>query len=166
MAVTITRTPWIDDDGTGTTGTVINNAVKTALYNDIDGALAKVQPVIPAWVVVPFNAANFTGTGGMTWTVTAGNVFRFAYQVTNKTCLVSVYLNGTAIGGTPAIELRITLPAGLVPVSTAGTTAAAGTPAVVVANLSTTYLSIFKIDSSAWASGALGMQFTFPFEIA
>jgi hypothetical protein len=42
MAVTITRTPWIDDDGTGTTGTVINNAVKTALYNDIDGALAKV----------------------------------------------------------------------------------------------------------------------------
>jgi hypothetical protein len=41
MAVTITRTPWIDDDGTGTTGTVINNAVKTALYNDIDGALAK-----------------------------------------------------------------------------------------------------------------------------
>jgi hypothetical protein len=42
MAVTIVRTPWVDDDGTGTTGTVINNAVKTALYNDIDGALAKV----------------------------------------------------------------------------------------------------------------------------
>jgi hypothetical protein len=42
MAVTIVRTNWIDDDGTGTTGTVINNAVKTALYNDIDGALAKV----------------------------------------------------------------------------------------------------------------------------
>ena len=42
MAVTITRTPWIDDDGTGTTGTVINNAVKTALYNEIDAALAKV----------------------------------------------------------------------------------------------------------------------------
>jgi hypothetical protein len=42
MAVTIVRTAWIDDDGTGTTGTVINNAVKTALYNDIDGALAKV----------------------------------------------------------------------------------------------------------------------------
>jgi Chaperone of endosialidase len=42
MAVTITRTAWIDDDGTGTTGTVINNAVKTDLYNQIDGALAKV----------------------------------------------------------------------------------------------------------------------------
>jgi hypothetical protein len=41
MSVTITRTAWIDDDGTGTTGTVINNAVKTDLYNQIDGALAK-----------------------------------------------------------------------------------------------------------------------------
>lgn len=42
MAVTITRSPWVDDDGSGTTGTVINNAVKTDLYNQIDGALAKV----------------------------------------------------------------------------------------------------------------------------
>ncbi len=42
MPVTITRTPWIDDDGTGTTGTVLNNAMKTGLYNEIDAALAKV----------------------------------------------------------------------------------------------------------------------------
>jgi hypothetical protein len=41
MAVTITRTPWIDDDGTGTTGTVINNALHTANYNQIDAALAQ-----------------------------------------------------------------------------------------------------------------------------
>ena len=42
MSVTISRTAWIDDDGTGTTGTVINNAVKTSLYNEIDFALTKV----------------------------------------------------------------------------------------------------------------------------
>ena len=42
MAVIITRTDWIDDDGSGTIGTVLNNAVKTDLYNQIDGALAKV----------------------------------------------------------------------------------------------------------------------------
>jgi hypothetical protein len=36
----ITRTAWTDDDGSGTTGTVINNAVKTELYNQIDAALA------------------------------------------------------------------------------------------------------------------------------
>jgi len=41
MAVTITRTNWIDDDGSGTTGTVINNAEKTTIYNQIDAALAQ-----------------------------------------------------------------------------------------------------------------------------
>jgi hypothetical protein len=42
MAVTITRTAWTDDDGSGTTGTVINNAVKTELYGQIDAVLATV----------------------------------------------------------------------------------------------------------------------------
>lgn len=36
----ITRTPMIDDDGSGTTGTVINNAWKVELYDQIDAALA------------------------------------------------------------------------------------------------------------------------------
>jgi len=36
MPSAITRTAWIDDDGTGTTGTVLNNAEKTILYNQID----------------------------------------------------------------------------------------------------------------------------------
>jgi hypothetical protein len=37
---TIARTPMIDDDGSGTTGTVINAAWKTELYDQIDAALA------------------------------------------------------------------------------------------------------------------------------
>jgi hypothetical protein len=61
MAVTITRTPWIDDDGSGTYGTVINNAEKTALYAQIDEALAK----------VPMLVGNNTFTGSQT---IAGNV--------------------------------------------------------------------------------------------
>lgn len=40
MAVTIVRDADVDDDGTGTTGSVHNNAWKTALYNRIDAALA------------------------------------------------------------------------------------------------------------------------------
>jgi hypothetical protein len=35
-ASTITRTAITDDDGTGTTGTILNNAWKTELYNQID----------------------------------------------------------------------------------------------------------------------------------
>jgi hypothetical protein len=35
----ITRTPIVDDNGTGTTGTVIDNAWKQEFYNQIDAAL-------------------------------------------------------------------------------------------------------------------------------
>jgi hypothetical protein len=34
---------WVDDDGTGTVGTIINNAAKTALYNEIDASCAFVN---------------------------------------------------------------------------------------------------------------------------
>jgi hypothetical protein len=34
----ITRTPMIDDDGSGTTGTILNNAWKQGLYDQIDAA--------------------------------------------------------------------------------------------------------------------------------
>jgi len=37
--MTITRTPIIDDDGSGTSGTVLDNAWKQELYGQIDGAL-------------------------------------------------------------------------------------------------------------------------------
>jgi hypothetical protein len=67
MAVTITRTPWIDDDGTGTTGTVINNAVKTALYNDIDGGFAKLAQLA--------GGNSFTGNQAIAGTLnTTGNI--------------------------------------------------------------------------------------------
>lgn len=38
----IARTAFTDDDGTGNTGTIWNNAEKTALYNQIDAALQTV----------------------------------------------------------------------------------------------------------------------------
>jgi hypothetical protein len=66
MAVTITRTPWIDDDGTGTTGTVINNAVKTDLYNQIDGALAKVAQLT--------GGNNFTGNQAIDGTLSVSGL--------------------------------------------------------------------------------------------
>jgi hypothetical protein len=58
MAVTITRSVWIDDDGTGTTGTVINQALHTTLYNEIDAALAKVAQLA--------GGNTFTGTQTIT----------------------------------------------------------------------------------------------------
>jgi hypothetical protein len=40
QSIGITRTPIVDDDGTGTTGTIIDNAWKQELYNQIDAVVA------------------------------------------------------------------------------------------------------------------------------
>jgi hypothetical protein len=94
MSVVITRTPWIDDDGTGTTGTVLNNAMKTGLYNEIDTALAKVAQL----------AGGNAFTGGQSISGGIFNVFGFgthafsangtganALQVTNGAAGVGNY---------------------------------------------------------------------------
>ncbi|MES2341712.1 MAG: hypothetical protein V4597_08540 [Pseudomonadota bacterium] len=73
MAVTITRTAWTDDDGSGTTGTVINNAVKTELYGQIDAALALLLPLAGGTLT---GALAITGVGdlaGLTVTATGTN---------------------------------------------------------------------------------------------
>jgi len=101
----ITRTAMIDDDGSGTTGTVLNNAWKQELYGQID---AFVGP----WIDVAFNAANFTASSGGTWTVTAPSVGRYSYAIVGTTLLVQVYITGTTIGGSPS-SINLQLPAAI-----------------------------------------------------
>jgi hypothetical protein len=112
-AVTIPRTAWIDDDGTGTTGTVLNNAVKTELYNQIDTALAGVDAAAtpPPWVPIAYNAANFTANVG-SWTVTAGMQNLFIYRLWGKSLSIKFSVINATVSGSPA-ELRIALPTGI-----------------------------------------------------
>jgi hypothetical protein len=67
MPVVIVRTNMIDDDGTGTTGTMFNNAWKTEFYNQIDQALAKVPMLTGANTFMGNQAinglVNVTGLG-------------------------------------------------------------------------------------------------------
>ncbi len=72
MAVTIGRTAWTDDDGTGTTGTVLNAAVKTGLYDQIDTALALLIPLagstaIGGALVLAVNDTGALGASGLGW---------------------------------------------------------------------------------------------------
>jgi hypothetical protein len=98
----ITRTPIIDDDGTGTTGTVIDNAWKTELYNQIDGLAGGTW----AWATVPFNAANF-------WPgVTAGHVTLNCYAVTGKTLFWILQLQNAPAPSPAAGLLYCTMPTG------------------------------------------------------
>jgi hypothetical protein len=120
MAITIGRTAWIDDDGTGGTGTVINNAEKTTIYNQIDTALASLEglAVPAAWTTPAYNAADFTAQGAMTWTVDAGDVITFAYTISGKRMTVAFLFATTTIGGTPSFRLRFKIPSAKVAAKT------------------------------------------------
>jgi hypothetical protein len=113
----ITRTAMIDDDGSGTTGTIINAAWKTELYNQIDAADAAIGGV-GAVVNVPFSAANFTTpTAGATWVVASAT---YSYIVIGKAVFVSLLIEGTGtITGAP-VRLYVALPPGLAPVQPSG----------------------------------------------
>jgi len=60
------------------------------------------------WIDVPYSAANFTTNVG-TWTVEAADLATHAYCLIGKTLLVSVYINGSSVAGSPT-ELRVAWP--------------------------------------------------------
>jgi len=158
----ITRTAMIDDDGSGTTGTIINNAWKQEFYNQIDG--------IGVWVSVPYSAGLYATTGGGSWAVTGANQVTLAYTLNNKTVTVAFQLINTAITGTP-VGLAIGLPtasnremshqfAFLMGGATAGTgyaTAAAGA----------TVLNLYRdIVATPWAAGTAHVAGIYVYSIA
>jgi hypothetical protein len=67
------------------------------------------------WTNVPFNAADYTGSGSMTWPVIAGNVALFRYAIAGKTAFVQMDITGAVLGGTASSALRVALPAAITP---------------------------------------------------
>jgi hypothetical protein len=121
----ITRTPWIDDDGTGTTGTIINNAEKQLLYNQID-ELCGLGPT-----AIPFASLVFFDSFGA---VAASNYV------------------GAFVRHGAEIHLRITLTAAPV---TGGTGAASigGFPWDAIPGPSVVCLTSLAVGSSGWGPG-------------
>jgi hypothetical protein len=93
----IPRTNMIDDDGSGTTGTIINNAWKQELYNQID-------TLGGPWVNLPFNAANYTALAGA-WTVAAGYQVMLRYSVNSAVRAVTILFN---LGGNASLSASTT----------------------------------------------------------
>lgn len=91
-----------DDDGSGTTGTILDQALTNAI-RDYIGA---------AWASVAFSAGNFTADSSMTWTVASGDVTTFAYVEIGKTMHIAIVVSSTTVGGTPSQELRVAVPNG------------------------------------------------------
>ena len=154
----------IDDDGSGTTGTILNNAWKQELYGQIDG-LAAAPWVTPAFVASDY----FTTTGGASWTVAAGNVLQCVYCVMGRLLFFDLQLNATTIGGAPVQLIR--KPFGNIPI---GVHSSGGAfPFLVNApgsfGMWTTgaNLNLFQnFVGGAWAAGSFGCRVQGFYEIA
>jgi hypothetical protein len=90
----ITRTAMQDDDGSGTTGTILNNAWKQELYGQIDGLAAA------PWIAEPYVASDYLASDGGTWSI-AGGTCSAAYCVIGKILFWDLTLIGWSITGSP-----------------------------------------------------------------
>lgn len=91
-----------DDDGTGTTGTILDDSLFDSI-RDYVGA---------AWASVAFNAGNYTADASMTFTVASGDVTTHAYVETGKTMTVALVIATATVGGVVSQELRVAIPNG------------------------------------------------------
>lgn len=145
----------------------------TPLTLDTLGALAVLGPIsekgrltpMGSWIDVPYNAANFTATPGMTWTVDPADVVSFAYTLVGQTLSMVVHLITTTPGGTAGLELFIAIPGGFVPARTFQTPIRAldgGAVAMsfVVVTQSIAKVSIQRSDGAKWNTGGPAAQKT------
>jgi len=112
------------------------------------------------WQAVTFSAADFAGTGAMTWTVAVGDVVTFAYTLNGRTMTVSFILEFTSIGGVPDVRLAIAIPGGFLPSRSMHTAAVAydagWVPAVIEASENVAVLYVRRLDSAVWTAVADG----------
>lgn len=107
MAVTITRTQDVDDDGSYTTGTVRNNAWKQAIYAQIDALFTGAFSIVGPLTVTAFGTHSFSagGTGGNRIDVrntTAGAGNYAAVFIGNDTGATQFQLQGYTTTYTPS----------------------------------------------------------------
>src|SRR5687767_3216414 len=60
------------------------------------------------WTTVPYDAANFSGSGGMTWTVDAGDQITYSYLLDGDHMRVAWFIdNSSTSGGNTWLKLKI-----------------------------------------------------------
>ena len=138
----------------------------------LDGSARVVEdPANAAWVVNPFVAGDFTGSGSMTWTVAAGDVVHFRYMILGNIMVVEVEVSLTTVGGTPSAALNIKIPASKtalygrkIPVYASDN----GTIEIAYCSVSGTSLSFYRVSGSNWsaATNTTGIACSVMFEIA
>jgi hypothetical protein len=124
-----------------------------------------------AWINVPFNAANFAGTGGMSWTVASGNVVTNQYAIVGKILIWLFNAGGTTLSGTPGSSVQMTAPfPSIFQIQATGQINVPGTPGWApsfISNGSGSTFTIYQADGSPFpAVGTLYLSFQLIIPIA
>ena len=92
----ITRTPMVDDDGSGTTGTIINNAWKQEMYDQIDAALGGGLTITTGTWTPTLTAEG--GASGVAYTDRFGTWVRIGANFMLSTGFLQLSSKGTLTG--------------------------------------------------------------------
>ena len=84
--------------------------VTAAAHLDEAVAMSSKLTIPGAWTTPAFAAGDFTASGSMTWTVEAGDVLTYAYNIIGKIMHVMFLINTSTVAGTPSSDLRIKIP--------------------------------------------------------
>jgi hypothetical protein len=148
-------TALVDDDGSNTVGSLLTKALLgTVIFDPIDAALG-----ITDWASVTYSGANFTATGGGSWTVDSGDQAVFRWRTLGKSLFLQCALNATTVAGTVS-ALNVKIPNAYTAAGTQGSgcivydnsvSVPAGAYAFVAA-AGATSVTIFKGDGTNFAA--------------
>jgi len=99
-----------------TNGQIVGVNGRIELIYDGTSSRWRAQCIDPgAPIDVTFNAADYTGSGSMTWTVASGDVEMFRYQQMGRRLRIEMMLFTTTVGGTVSTTLQAKVPGGFTP---------------------------------------------------
>jgi hypothetical protein len=97
---------------TGTISLVAGVGTAQLVYDATTARWRVVDHEQGGWITPTFNAADYTASGSMTWTVDAGDVGSCAYYLKGRSLSVTFVLQTTSVGGTPSNLLLRVIPGG------------------------------------------------------
>ncbi len=114
---------------------------------------------IGVWIPVPYNPADYTGSGGMGWTVPLASVLTFQYMLLGDTMFVEGLWNTTTVVAPAGVDLMVKIPGGYISASRAqwtnqATDAGVITPSQNRVDPDGTTLNIRRQDGANWTVAA------------
>jgi hypothetical protein len=140
----------------------------------LSGFTERGRPVpMGEWQQMPYNPANFTGSGGMVVTVDAGDQVNYSYTLIGKTMILSLYIAPFSVSG-GGTHVQIAIPNGLLgaafassPVSTLYDNGALGS-GVFSTQTGSPWVFVERTGGAAWTASVNNSyiigQFIFPIQ--